>query len=166
MSMRLYEIANEYESILDSLYDPVTGEIQEQALTRLDEVGAAIDQKAIAVASFIQNMEAERRAIDDAKQMMAARERNIENKMSKLKDYLKYNMEKTGKTEISCPYFLIKLKKNPPSTDIFDEDLVPAQYKKVKEMVSVDKNKVKAAILEGKDVPGARVKQDLKLTIN
>lgn len=164
-NLSLYEIANEYQAVLVNLYDDETGEINEEAEKQLNEVGEAIEKKAIAVASFIKNMEAERKAIDDAKKAMAEREARLERKEQYMRAYLQSNMERTGKSEIGCPYFVIKLKKNPVSTDILDEALIPDEYKKAKTVITIDKIKIKSDIQNGVVVPGAALKQNLKLEI-
>jgi len=163
--MKLYEIANEYQSVLNNLYDDETGEINETASVKLQEVGRSMEEKAIAVASFIKNIDADRKSIEEAKKMMAAREARLEKRVEWLTNYLITNMERTGKTEISCPYFEIKLKKNPVSTQILDETKIPDEYKKVKETISFDKIKIKSDIQNGVIVPGANLTQTLKLDI-
>ena len=90
--MKLFEIANEYESLLEQAFDAETGEIDVQAIARLDEVQIDIKEKGIAVASYIKNIDAERKAIEDAKKAMAEREARLERRVSYLTDYLKSNM--------------------------------------------------------------------------
>jgi hypothetical protein len=163
--MKLYQLTDDYEKVLGELYDDETGEVSETSLSKLNAIGDALENKAIALASFIKNMEAESAAISLAKEAMGLREKRIKDRMEWLKSYLLNNMERTGKTEISCPYFLIKLKKNPVSTEILNEFLLPEKYKKEKLVTTVDKNKIKADIQNGIEVPGATLVQKTKLDI-
>lgn len=163
--MNLYNIANEYQSILQETINEETGEINETSLVKLDEIATRIEDKAIALASFIKNMDAERKAIEDAKKAMAERERSIERRVEWFTNYLQSNMERCGINEIKSPHFAIKLKKCPISVDIQDENIVPDDYKKTKEIVSIDKLKIKDEILAGVVIPGASLKQNNRLEI-
>lgn len=163
--MNLYEISNEYQALLDDRYDPDTGEFLQPALGRIDEIAEQLEDKAIAVASYIKNLEAEREAIEKAKKNMAERESRLDKRADYLSQYLQSNMERCGITEIKSPMFVIKLKKCPVSTDILDENMIPNDYKKSKEIVTIDKLKLKEEMLAGVIVPGAALKQNNRLEI-
>ena len=163
--MKLYEIANEYQNILEQTFDPETGEINEQAMARLDEVKTDIKEKGIAVASYIKNLDAERKAIEEAKKAMAEREARLNNRVTYLTNYLQSNMERCGIKEISCPYFVIKLRNNPVSVDDFAPDQIPDEYKRIVTEVKVDKKKIKEELLAGVVIPGATLRQNQRLEI-
>ena len=163
--MKLFEIANQYETLLEQTFDPETGEINAQAMAKLDEVSLDIKEKGIAVAAYIKNMDAERKAIEDAKKGMAERETRLVNRVAYLTSYLQSNMERCGINEISCVNFVVKLKKCPVSVDILNEDSIPDDYKKTKSVVSIDKIKIREEILAGVIVPGASLKQNNRLEI-
>lgn len=163
--MKLYEIADKYENIIDKTFDQETGEINEVALSSLDEVTKQIEEKGIAIASYIKNLDAEREAINQAKKNMAERENALDKKADYLTQYLQSNMERCGINEIKSPYFNIRLKKCPISTDIINEEFIPDKYKKVKEVVSIDKLKIKADILAGIEIAGAALRQNNRLEI-
>lgn len=163
--MKLYEIANEYQDILEQSFDQETGEVNENTLSKLDEISVQLHEKGIAVASYIKNIDAERKAIEDAKKSMAEREAKLDKEIDFLTQYLQNNMEKCGITEIKSPYFVIKLKKCPFSTDIINESLIPDEYRKVKAVVTIDKVKLKEEMLAGVVVPGALLKQNNRIEI-
>ena len=165
--MKLFEIANEYQNILEETFDKETGEINEKALLRLDEVKTDIRDKGVAIASFIKNIEAEEKAIDAAISTMELRRNQLSKKALSIAYYLQSNMERCAISEISCPYFVVKLKKNPVSVDVYDEKSLPESYIKTKEVVtrSVDKMKIKEEILAGAVIPGAALKQNYRLEI-
>lgn len=163
--MKLFEIANQYENILSQTFDNETGEINEEALAALDAVKDDIKEKGIAIASFIKNIDAERKAIEEAKKSMAEREARLDKRVTYLTSYLQSNMERCGISEISCPYFAIKLKKCPVSVDVVDENSIPEKYKKTKSLVSVDKVKLKEEMLAGVIINGAALKQNMRLEI-
>lgn len=163
--MSLYEIANKYQEVLSKTFDPETGEVNENAIALLELAELDVKEKSIAVASYIKNMEAERDAIERAKRNMAEREQALDKRMDYLEDYLQSNMERCGIKEISCPEFVIRLKKCPWSTEIQNEEFVPDKYKKRKEVVTLDRLKIKEDILAGIEIPGAAIKQSNRLEI-
>lgn len=163
--MKLYEIANEYQHILEQSVNEETGEVNENALIKLDEIEVQLHEKGIAVASYIKNIEAERKAIEEAKKSMAAREAKLDKEIDFLTNYLQSNMEKCGITEIKSPYFVVKLKKCPYSTDILNETLIPDEYRKVKAVVTIDKVRIKEEMLAGVVIPGAALRQNNRVEI-
>jgi hypothetical protein len=162
--MQLFQIANEFQQIFNSVDE--NGELDEQALVKLDAMETAIEEKAIALACYIKNVDAERKAIEDAKKAMAEREKRLDKRVESLTNYLQTNMERCGISEITrSPFFTIKLKKCPLSVDIFDESALPDDYKSRKEVVTIDKMKIKTEINMGVIIPGAQLKQNLRLEI-
>lgn len=162
--MSLYEISKEYAEILNDLYDE-NGEINQSAVMKLEQNEVAMEKKAIAIASFIKNMDAERQAIDEAKKAMAERAARYKKRCDDLEGYLLSTMERRGINKITCPYFEIKLKKCPVSVDIVDSNLLPNEYLRTKTEVVPDKIKIKDEMLVGVIVPGAALKQNLRLEI-
>lgn len=163
--MNLYQLSNEYQMLLDQSFDIETGEVNETALQCLDKVADDIKNKGIAIASYIQNIEAEEMAIDAAIDRMVARRNQLIKKSKSLVDYLQSNMERCGINEISCPYFVIKLKKCPYSVDVINEEEIPNEYKKSKQVISLDKVKLKEEMQAGVVVPGAALKQNFRVEI-
>ena len=163
--MRLYEITNEYQLLLDQSINPDTGEVNETALACLENIVDDVKSKSIAVASYIKNIEADEIAIDAAISRMQDRKNQITKKVESLVTYLQTNMERCGINEISCPYFVIKLKKCPVSVDVIDEASIPDNYKKKKEVISIDKLKIKEELNNGVVIPGVTLKQNMRLDI-
>lgn len=169
MNLSLYQIGNEYQQLLDQLYDWETGEVNQEIQARIDALEPMGEKKAIAISSFIKNMEAASKEIEDARKLMAKRQERIDKQVASLKNYLMFNMKRCNITEISCPYFKIKIKKNPYSTEVFDESQVPDEYKckVIKEVITVAKNKVKEDFVNnGVIVPGTKVERKEKLEIS
>lgn len=163
--MKLYEMTRAYEELLEKTFDEDTGEVNEKALEKLNELDATIKEKSIAVASYIKNLEAERKAIDEAKKEMALREKRLTTRVDYLTSYLKCHMEKAAISEISCPYFAIKVKNNPVSVNDYAPDQVPEEYKRIITEVKLDKRKIKDALLQGTQIPGVSLTQNTRLEI-
>lgn len=162
--MNLYQISADYAQILDHLYDE-EGNVNQNEMAKLEDTKLEMDKKAIAVASYIKNLDAERRAIDDAKKDMSDRERRYKKRIEDLEGYLLSNMERCGIDHIKSPHFDIKLKKCPTSVDIYDESVLPDEYKRTKTETLPDKVKIKEEMLAGVVIPGASIKNNLRLEI-
>lgn len=160
----LFEISSDYEEILTQLYDD-EDKINEEALMKLENNTLAMEKKAIAIASYIKNLEAEREAIKLAKDQMSKREERNKKREEDLLGYLLTNMQRRGITKISCAYFDIKLKKCPCSINIIDEKLIPEEYTRTKTQIFPDKIKMLQEMKVGVLIPGADLQQNVKLEI-
>lgn len=160
----LYRIANEYQIIFDKIDD--LDHITESEDKLLDDIKGSYEQKAIAIASFIKNMTAEKELVNNAINDMVKRKRRIERKLEWVTEYLRSNMERCNITEISSsPYFKIKLKNCPISINVIDENIVPSEYKNVKETISIDKIKAKRDMLDGIYIEGLIFEHNTRLEI-
>lgn len=164
-SLTLFEIAQEYRHITDILMDSGA---DEQTLTDTLEAEAwPLEIKAQNYGFVIRNLEATAASIKDAEAAMAARRKSIEKRAAMLLERLKTGMEIAGVQELSCPYFAIKTKKNPPAIEIWDDKQIPAKYlvESPPPPPSIDKKAIKADIDAGIEVPGAKKTQGTRLEI-
>lgn len=155
MSITLYQLADEYKDLLSNLYEEETGEINEAVMHRLNDLDRPIQDKCINTVRAMKAMEAEYKAIESERKAMQAREKALKTRIDWIKGYLLENMEKSDIKEISCPQFVIKLRKNPCSVDVYDEDRIPEEYTQLR--VEISKEAVKSALKGGIEVPGARL---------
>ena len=162
--MKLYEITNELQGIFDNIGEE--GELTEEMLSNLDGLQQDFEQKAISVAAYIKNVEAEETAIAEAIKDMSTRKQRLTKQVQGLTDYLQFNLQRLSISEIkSSPYFKIRLKQCPPSVDVFDENKIPAEFWREKVTTSVDKIMLKEVLIEGVEVPGASIQRKIKLEI-
>jgi len=161
--MKLYEVSTEYQMILESCIDE-NGEITDIAL--FDGSFEKFNDKAINVAGYFYNLEAEADAIRDAEKRMASRRQSIEKRVKFFKDYLLCNMKRFGIQEIKHPYFKISIAKNPVSVACYNEKLIPDIYINVETVEKIDKMAIKKALQEGKEVPGAVLEQHERIKIS
>lgn len=161
--MTLYDISTQYQHIFNNILEDDDDVNNEEILSIIAD---NIQDKAIAIASFIKNLEVQRNAIEDARKMMQEREKRLDKKIEWMKNYLLVNLLKCDIKEITkSPYFLIKVRKCPPSVAILDENLIPNDYKITKEIVTFDKNKMKADMLEGVYIEGADLSFNQRIDI-
>lgn len=133
----------------------------------LDAESYPLEIKAQNVAYAVKNLDATAAAIKAAEQEMSARRKAIENRAQRLREYALACMEIADVSSINCPHFEISVRSNPASVEIFEPELVPAEYMRQPEPPppSVDKVAIKDAIKSGKNVPGAKLVQTKRLQI-
>jgi hypothetical protein len=165
MSMiKLYEVSDQYQFLLNDLYDYETGEVDENILARLNELTDTAENKCINITRLFKSIEATQEAIEKERKSMALRERSLKNQVDRLKDYLLTNMERCEIKKIECPQFSISLQKNPPAVEVVDKDEVPNDYDKQKER-ELDIAKIKEDLKNGVVIPGVRLIQRNSLRI-
>jgi len=164
-ALTLYQIAAEYRQITDVLMD---SDADEQTIKDTLEAEAwPLELKAQNYGFVIRNMEATAAAIKEAEKQMAARRKAIEARAAHLLERLKTGMEIAGVQELSCPFFKVAMRKNPPSVEIFEPGLIPAEFMRQPEPppAAPDKAAIKDAIKAGGEVPGALLAQGTRLEI-
>lgn len=159
----LYEISIEYQEFINSIDD--CEEFTEQHLATLSAIQGDLKEKAINIGSYIKNIDAEYQAINMAIADMEKRQEKILKKANKLREYLKTNLEQCEIREVKSPYFDIKIKNNPLSVDIFDESLIPSEYKEEIVLNRIDKRRLSDALKNNFTIPGASLAQKTRLEI-
>ena len=71
-------------------------------------------------------------------------------------------MQELSLEKIETSLGTITVASNPPSVEIFDESIIPAEYIKEKVTTQIDKTAIKNAIKEGKRVAGATLVENKK----
>ena len=127
-NLSLYQLTNEHEFLLSQLYDNETGEINKEVESKLMELDLTVEKKCLSVASYIRRMESDQAELDKLMLEIISRQRSYDNARKRLGGYLKENMERMGINELKCPYFKLKIKNNPYSTDVYDESKIPINF--------------------------------------
>ena len=103
-TLRLYEIAETYLRALEDLAD--IEDLPEQAITdTLEGLQGEFEVKAINVAGYIRNIEAEASAVEQARKGMERRQRSLTRHAERLREYVKNHMEayRAAKAQESLP---------------------------------------------------------------
>jgi hypothetical protein len=150
----LYKLSEEYEFLIQNLYNEETGELDEVALKELDKLNDTIENKCINVTRFFTSIKATYEAIKAEKERLSKREKTFKKQVEWVKEYLKLNMERCNIKKIECPEFSISLRKNQDSLFINNEDLIPSEYEKPQKR-ELDNAKIKADLQNGVVIPGA-----------
>jgi hypothetical protein len=161
----LYEIVryrDQFERLAES------GEVDAQTvLDTLESLDGELNDKAVSIAQFSQNLDATAQAVREAAKAMLSRADRIEKRAESIRNYLLYNMQFAQVTKIECPWFVIAVRKNPAAVAIDDEAAIPEAYRVQPEPPPprLDKKAIGAALKAGEDVPGARLVQSERLDI-
>ena len=160
----LYQLSADLRSMLDNAFDPETGE----ALPAFEECRALIGNKAGQVAAYILNVEADALAAKAAVDRIKALQASYERKAQHLRDYLASNMAVAGITEIKAEdrSFVVKLyPERDESVELDESATFPPELCADPKPPAPSKTKIKAAILAGQPVAGARIVRRDRLTI-
>jgi len=164
-AVTLYQLAAEHRVDLEKLADLDLP--PETVADTLESLGGELQAKAQSMVAFVRNLESTAAAIKDAEAQMAARRKAIENRAASIKRYVLDAMQQNGIQRIDCPHFAISIAKNPPAVDVFDEAMIPADYIVMPPPPppQVDKKLIAQVLKAGRDVPGARLTQGVRLAI-
>jgi len=146
--MKLHEMSNDYVGLLESDLD------EEQLKDCLESIEGAIEDKASNIVKVVSCLNSDVSIIENEIARLQARKKAITNNQERLKEYLRYNMEKTGITKINHPLFNITLGKASKKVSILDINLLPDDFIDIKTEIKPNLNKIKAALKDG-DVSGA-----------
>jgi Siphovirus Gp157 len=163
--LRLYEIANQFRALEDAeLTDDIPQEVIRNTLEGLE---GDFNEKAIACAKFILNLEATAAAVEEAAAAMKARAVRIQRRADNVRAYLLFNLQAIDKKRIDCADFVIRRAVNPPAVQVTDEAGIPAQYWWQPEPPPprIDKKAVKEALQSGIAVPGAYLESGERVDI-
>lgn len=80
-------------------------------------------------------------------------------------DYLLVQLLRVGIHEIESPEFVIRVRDNPPKVILDDENAVPASFRREEILISIRKDDLRKALLDGQAVPGAHLERDKRLVI-
>ena len=158
--MKLYELTEAWAAIQDMIETADTDD--EQILAAIENIDAAIEEKADNYAKLIFSMKAEAEAIKTEEKRLATKRQSLENRAKWLQKNLENAMIITGKMKFKTNLFGFSVQKNAPSLDDFDESIVPEAYWKVTR--SIDRSALLKAVKDG-EIQGIELKQSESLRI-
>lgn len=158
----LYQLTQDFRSQLDELFDE-NGE----ATPAFEEFRVQLGNKINQVAAYVLNCESDADQCKQAIERIQARRKSYERKAERLKGYLAENMKTAGITEIKAvdSSFVVKLYPDrDESVQIDDGIAFPIELCNVTPP-EPSKLKIKAAILAGEPIIGARIVTKDRLVI-
>lgn len=160
----LYQLTSDFRQMLDGAFDPDTGE----ALPAFEEQRALIGNKINQVAAYVLNIELEAASTDMAMKRIKSIKDAADKKAEHLRAYLLDNMKASGITEIKADdcSFIVKLYPDrDESVELDDGAEFPASLCNDPNPPAPSKSKIKAAILAGEPIAGAKIVRKDRLTI-
>ena len=163
----LYEMTQDWENVLEMLYDPDVPE--EAVFDTIELIECEIDAKADAYAKIIKDLIASAENAKAESVRLTARARAYTNKADSLKKRLHEAMIAVGKSKIKTDIFSFNIQKNPAKLEIDDIGSVLKRAEYIKPHVvgegDIDKAKLKEDIANGVNVDGAKLTQSESLRI-
>lgn len=163
--LSLYEISDDYALAVENLLEL---DIDEQTFNdTLEGLQGDFRDKAVNLAYFIKNLEVTSASIKEAEERMYERRKALDKKLSRLREYLMCCMDNADILKIDdCPDFSIKIRTNPPSLVINDENEIPDCFWYMPDPKRVlDKLSLKSDLKEGREIPGAELVYNKSLQI-
>jgi len=163
-TLRLYDIADNYLQALDGLaeLEDMPAEVINDTMEGLQ---GEFEEKALNIARYIRNLEAEANAIDEAKKRMDSRAKAAGNKAKRLKTYLKTEVERTG-IKIKAPDLALRIQNNPPTVMLDDVEQIPEDFKAKETSVRILKAEIGKVLKAGEVVDGAHLERTTRLVIS
>lgn len=167
MNMPLYALTQEYRTLAMLL---AQGEFDEKTVADTIEASGLpeqIGEKAQGCEMVARTFEADIPTIDAEIKRLQELKKARQARADALRDYLLRNMIAGDIQVIDCPLFRISIAKNPPAVEVFDEKQIPADYftSPPAPPPVLDKKLVAQALKDNHDVPGARLRQGVRLAI-
>lgn len=156
----LYELTSNYRK-LQSLADETDPEVFNDTMA---SIGDAIQDKAIGYAKVINAMESDITDISEEIKRLQARKKNVTTNIDRMKNNLIQAFHTADINQVKDPLFTIKIRNNPESVLLMDENKIPVDYYQSQPM-KLSKTLIKEALKKGKKVPGAELTRSESLMI-
>lgn len=164
-ALTLYQLAGQYRE-LEALgeSEDIPPEVMRDTL---DALGGELQDKAIAVAHFVRNLESAADSIEDAYEAMFSRAQRLRDRADSIREYLLFHLQATQLLRIDSEFFTLTVRTNPPAVVVDDESAVPAEFKTQPPPppMRVDRARIAAALKAGESVSGCRLLSKQRLEI-
>lgn len=162
--MRLYDLIPAYRGVMDEIENADQEQMQ-MLVDTLESINASLEVKADGYARMITMLERHAEAMKAEQDRLAELAKTTQNKARYMKERLQMALEAIDKQEVRTDLFTIRIRNNPPSVDVHDPAAIPDEYQRKTIKIDPDKTKIKAALMDGKEVPGAALMQGRRLEI-
>lgn len=141
----LYQLTNDYETVLNMLYDEDADE--QMILDTLEAIEGEIEDKANNYAKIIKELEAKQNARKEEAKRLTESAKVFENRVKALKSNLFNSMKATGKTKFATDLFSFNIAKNGGKQTLTIDGEVPEEYTKT--ITENDTDKIRQALEKG-----------------
>lgn len=149
----LYQLTNNYETVLNMLYDEDADE--QMILDTLEAIEGEIEDKANNYAKIIKELEAKQNARKEEAKRLTESAKVFENRVKALKSNLFNSMKSTGKTKFATDLFSFNIAKNGGKQTLTIDGDVPEEYTKT--VIENDTDKIRQALENGEKLTFAHL---------
>lgn len=149
----LYQLTNDYETVLNMLYDEDADE--EMILDTLESIEGEIEDKADNYAKIIKELEAKQNARKEEAKRLTESAKVFENRVKALKSNLFNSMKATGKTKFATDLFSFNIAKNGGKQTLTIDGEVPEEYTKT--ITENDTDKIRQVLEKGEKLTFAHL---------
>jgi len=165
--MKLYELGEAYRLISKRIEETEDSDTAEDVVLKaaLDSIEDAVENKAQAIIVMAKEWEAEAAALKEEEGRLSKRRKALENRAERIKGYLLVQLVAAGLSKLRTKLFSITVNKPKSRVVVGDASMLPPEFLRVKDP-EPDKNAIKKALEEGRQVPGAHIEEgDHSLTV-
>lgn len=161
--MRLYELTEQYNMLLEMLQDDMDSE---QLNIMVDGMEGKIEEKIENTVKVMRSLEADAAAIDEEIKRLTKRKTVIGNNVQSLKNNVEMTMRNLNIDQVKGTLHTISFKKNPPKLNIISESHIPYEfYSEPVVEPKLDRKKLLDALKAGLELEGVGIVQETSLTI-
>lgn len=168
--MNLYEIDKRINDIIEFCCDLETGELLDDKTLEntLNELELSKEEKLTSIAKYIKNLTADAKALQEEKLKFAKRQKIVENKIKRLKEYIDNFIRNTQGENFNNYKFkdvnnTISYRKS-QSLEIDDIDKINENFLKVEKTIR-DKRELAKALKNGAEIDGCHLEEKYSLQI-
>lgn len=161
--MKLWEISEKLEALINASLDEETGELAPEALEEIESWELDLETKALNTGKVMAGFESEAEAVMQTIRQLQARRKTLLNNAEGLRNYLEQHVPE-GQDFKDGKGFALKWSRGAVEADV---DALPAQYVRVKEVREARKSEIQEAKKANPSVliPGARIVRHLKAKV-
>lgn len=153
--VKLYEIATELDQVMELLSHD--GEITPEIESMLATLEVALIEKTDSCAFVVQKLEDNIEAAKKRKKEIDEFIKRQEKSLERFESYIMLIMEKMDKSSIEGLLHKFTIRKPSKVVDVFDESVIPPEFKTVEVVTKVDKMAIKEKLKNDETVMGARL---------
>ena len=127
LSRPLWDIGHEYVQLVDYLTER-GGEMDEDSIVAWDEIRGAVVEKLENCCLMVRTLEAHGLVVKGEADRLRDRAKAVTGRKEKLKDYIQHQMERMEIEKSEGVALSVRIQKNQPKCEVYDLDLVPAEY--------------------------------------
>ena len=167
MSKSLQEIANTQNELMNKIYE-AQGELTPEIEAALTVSENDISEKLESIDYVLDKMKLEMEYFKEQAAKYSATAKSISNASDRLKENVKFCMDKMKLKKISSGKVSFNLSDGKFSVDVIDESKIPNKYFNIEQIKKLDKKRLLDDMQSGEFVPGAKIEQVLMLrrTVN